>query len=70
MKKKTNKMKISRNEEGSITVNGQSFLAFAAKFRGKKFINGNGFHVYKYEVFWRGLSESKIKKEYIIVDLD
>jgi hypothetical protein len=61
-------MIISRNETGSITVNGLSFLEFTIKYRGKKFINKNGLQVFKYQIFWTGLTENQIKMKYVITD--
>jgi|LakMenEpi03Aug12_release.lakeMendotaPanAssembly.Ray.scaffolds.fasta_scaffold3160771_1 hypothetical protein len=63
-------MIISRNETGSYTVNGISFLEFTRKYSGKKFINKNGMQVFKYQIFWNGLTENQIKMKYVITDSD
>ena len=61
-------MIVSKNQSGSITVNGLSFLEFTKKYSGKKFLNNKGMQVFKYQIFWNGLSENKIKMKYEIID--
>lgn len=61
-------MIVSKNQNGSITVNGLSFLEFTKKYSGKKFLNKNGKEVFKYQIFWNGLSENQIKMKYVIID--
>jgi hypothetical protein len=58
----------SKNSTGAITINGISFLDFVKKYSRKKFINSNGNHIHKYQVFWLGLTDDQLRKSYDIID--
>ena len=61
-------MKISNTEDGTITVNGLTFLQFMNAFRGKYILNSNGNRVHKYLLYWSGVSIERIKEKFTLVD--
>lgn len=62
------KPKISKDANGTTTVNGITFLDFMNIFRGKLIIDKNEREVPKFILFWKGLSPIEIKNTHTLID--
>lgn len=61
-------MKISNTEDGTITVNGLTYLQFANEFKGYFILNKSQRIVPKYILFWQGIHPEKIKEKFTLVN--
>jgi hypothetical protein len=50
------------------TINGLNFLQFIDEFKGKRILNQYGKEVFKYELFWKRLTPSKVKEKFNLVN--
>ena len=61
-------MKIETNSEGTISINGLTFLNFMSEFKGKIILNKRNVEVPKFILFWAGASPIKIKETFTLVN--
>jgi hypothetical protein len=54
--------------EKELTINGKTFLEFCEELRGKKILNKYGKEIFKFQLFWNGLTTEQVKEKFNLVN--